>query len=292
MNETLSIVFSKDRPMQLRATIDSFLLHCVDVNNIDIIVYFKATSDNIKKQYNKLNVLYEGVTFVEELNFEKDVRDILHRYKFLLMQVDDNIWVRECDIGKAIDVVENNNEVIGFSYRLSPALKIHYLTGRKINIPKSVEIDGSLKYNWIGGGHEFGYSLEVTGTLYRATDIFKAIKGKRFVNPNSFERALSKARKSFNGKPYLICQKELSVFMAPVNLVQDCTKNKSGTSNGYSVDALALKFNDGYKIDIEKFVDFDTDACGNEVKFNFIKENSVNYLPHHKDGGFLRQAYE
>lgn len=273
MQPILTIIFSRDRAMQLRATLDSFIYHCPHLGHLDMVVYYRATNERMQRQYDFLRQFYSDVQFVCESNFEKDVRGILSPYRFVLMQVDDNIWVRECNIIKAKRLLRKNDDIIGYSYRLSPALKLHYLTGRKISMPKHKDIDGVLKYQWDGKGHEFGYAIEVTGSLYRVPDIKKCIQGRQFSNPNSFEKVLSKARSQFvKRRPYLVCQKNLSVFMAPINLVQTCTKNKSGRDGRYSVESLAQWFDDGYKIDVTKFRNFEVQACGNEVNLEFIKD--------------------
>ncbi|MFW6009243.1 MAG: hypothetical protein ACOCP8_08280, partial [archaeon] len=183
----LSLIFSKDRPMQLQATIDSFLYHCDNNYLVDIVVYYKATLEMTQKQYKEMANFYKNINFVKEKNFKQDIINIISGYNYILMQVDDNIWIRTFDMQRILNIINIYKDVIGFSFRLSPSLKFHYLTGKKIQIPSYTKINNFIKYKWIGGGHDFGYPLEVSATLYRTSDILDIIRKNNFKNPNSFE---------------------------------------------------------------------------------------------------------
>ena len=65
MNKRYSIiglVFSKDRALQLQATIESFLLHCSE--DVEICVLYKATNELHQEQYENLQAKFPDISFV------------------------------------------------------------------------------------------------------------------------------------------------------------------------------------------------------------------------------------
>ncbi len=72
------IVFSRDRAMQLDATLQSFFLHCRDANHTKIWVLYKTTDMHHEKQYQELKQEYAGqVLFKKEQEFRKDLLFLL-----------------------------------------------------------------------------------------------------------------------------------------------------------------------------------------------------------------------
>jgi len=82
-NSTLCVIFSKDRPMQLDATLSSLFLHCEDVENTTINVLFTSSSEKVKNQYQQLISLYKDVVvFTEEMDFQNDLLNIIYSFSF------------------------------------------------------------------------------------------------------------------------------------------------------------------------------------------------------------------
>ena len=72
-----AIVFSKDRAMQLDATLRSLYLHCRDVQLAEIHVLYRASTPKYEAQYHLLAQAYPQVDFVSEKSFREDVEEIL-----------------------------------------------------------------------------------------------------------------------------------------------------------------------------------------------------------------------
>lgn len=81
------IVFSKDRALQLDATLRSFFLHCADAAQVTVL--YKTSSPRHAAQYQRLQNHYPGVKFVEEKDFRSDLLDLLnpHPAKALLYRL-------------------------------------------------------------------------------------------------------------------------------------------------------------------------------------------------------------
>lgn len=71
------LIFSKDRAMQLEATLRSFFLVVQDAQDASVTVLFTTSADKYAAQYRYLVELFPQVKFVEQKNFQEDVCNIL-----------------------------------------------------------------------------------------------------------------------------------------------------------------------------------------------------------------------
>ena len=73
-----ALVFSKDRVMQLDATLQSFFLHCRDaLSAVQVHVLYKASTARHTQQYQQLISAYPQVQFHPQSNFRRDLFNIL-----------------------------------------------------------------------------------------------------------------------------------------------------------------------------------------------------------------------
>lgn len=77
------LIFSRDRAMQLDATLRSFFLHCKDSQLPQIYVLYKSTSNQHHLQYQILRDNYPEVNFVKQGQFRRDVLRIVNPYPFV-----------------------------------------------------------------------------------------------------------------------------------------------------------------------------------------------------------------
>jgi len=75
---TNCLVCSKDRAMQLDATLRSFFLHCQDAELAKVSVLYLATTHQARLQYTRLQEEFPTVQFVAQSNFHLDVLNILY----------------------------------------------------------------------------------------------------------------------------------------------------------------------------------------------------------------------
>jgi hypothetical protein len=79
-NKINTIVFSRDRAMQLDAVLRSFLLHCKDADDTRIHVLYLGTDERILRQYGSLIAAYPDVIFIRQKDFQQDVNALLNPY--------------------------------------------------------------------------------------------------------------------------------------------------------------------------------------------------------------------
>jgi hypothetical protein len=211
------IVFSKNRPMQLQATIESSRLGCFD--NIDVIY---KSDDEYKEGYEILKIRFPKVNFVEQTDFKKDLLG-LFKYEWTCFAADDDIFYGQFD--KSI-LKEITNDVVCFSLRLGMNINYCY-SNDKPNQIKNYEDKGEfIKFNWREQELDFGYPLSVISHIFRTTQI-KALSEKEvYSNPNIYEGVLQRHLEGLQAN--IVAYKQSRVFGVPANRVNDTNANRNG----------------------------------------------------------------
>jgi FkbM family methyltransferase len=276
-HDITSIIFSKDRAMQLDATLRSFFLHCKDSDSVSLKVLYVTSNQSYEQQYEQLKDEFKSVEFIKETDFKKDLLSLLSSKQYVLFLVDDNIFIRTFCISDIRDSLDNNPDVLGFSLRLGKNTTYCYMLNVEQKLPSfSVLGGGILKYEWIAADHDFGYPFEVSSSVYRVSDIYTLLAQADFSNPNTLELVVDGNKGYFRPNAnQLLCYEHSVTFCNPVNVVQALWQNKAGERFAYSSKKLADMFSDGMRIDVEKYATITPNACHYEVAFDFIKKEPL-----------------
>lgn len=280
-SDIIGLIFSKDRAMQLQAVIDSFFLHCVDPDRIQLKILYKASDKLSRSLYDKLKSKFANVTLIEESAFRQQVIDIVTESRNILFMVDDNIFVRDFRLGRIIDGLKANPDAIGFSLRLGRNTCYNYNRNLHMTMPDFYVVgDGILKYNWTDQKYDFGYPLEVSSSIYRADEILPLLQQLDFPNPNMLEGLMAANANLFHqARSTLLCYDLSVTFCNPINLVQTVCTNKTSNNNQYSAANLAAMFAEGYSIDINEYNGLIPLGCHQDVELFFRhnkKDANVN----------------
>ncbi len=263
----VAVVFSKDRPLQLEATLASLLLRCKDPERMEITVLYTTSSAYQEGLYRQLRLEYPGVVFRRERHFREDVLALVAGAGFVAFVVDDALFVREFSIGTVIEQLEANDAAIGFSLRLGTNTTYCYPLDAQQDLPEFTTLrPGVLAYRWPGASHDFGYPFDLSSSVYRTADIEPLLRRIPFSNPNLMEgRLAERAPASGQRHPVLLCFERSVAFCIPANLVQTVTKNRAGARPDESPIALAAAFERGCRIDVASYDDFPNTACHQDV---------------------------
>ncbi|HEY5984749.1 MAG TPA: hypothetical protein VIU38_14880 [Anaerolineales bacterium] len=305
----LSIVFSKNRALQLDACLASLYRHGFDASTMSITVLYKVTSPRFQRQYEELARAYEGkARFVPELSFRQQVigllgSEIAPRFekkpesaasRFLgkvsrrpaqyspgdcvVFLVDDTIFVRAVTFGEAQTALSHNQDALGFSLRLGTNTSHTYVLERRQSLPRFRDAGGGLlKYEWVGADADFGYPFELSSSVYRLRTILNLVTGISFGNPNALESEMSlRARKYAGRQPAMLCLEKSVAFSTPLNRVQDVFNNRTGSESGFSVEALADRFDADQRIDVAALDGFVPTSCHQEVALTFAGGHKSN----------------
>lgn len=303
--ETLILIFSRDRAMQLDATLRSYMLHCSDFDEYDIRILYTTSSEHHQRQYDILASEFSknrDIKFIKEKSFKSDVLALAAPYEKLLFLVDDNIFVRDFRIVDLVNLLDENQKAIGISLRLGKNTDYCYSRRASQRFPKFTQIGyGYIIFDWTNEEYDFGYPLELSSSIYRVADIFKLMVVIDFRNPNTLEEYLWQNVSYYKEPlPELICYEESLTFCIPVNKVQTTNPtNRASEQISYSADELADIFDKGKRIDIEKYNNFIPNACHQEVELVFtgdaIKQSDIIVsviIPCYKQAEYLAEAVE
>ncbi len=297
--DSAALIFSKDRAMQLRATIESFLLHCKDSNNVHLTILYKATTPLHKGQYDDLKKCFEDITFIEERDFRQQTLQVIEAFKYILFMVDDDIYTRDFYIGDVTDALDREADAIGFSLRLGENTTYCYMLNSLQKLPPFEKLtDSIVKYDWTAAERDFGYPLEVSSSVYRSKEMLDFLSERDFSNPNELESQMASNRQFENSRPMLLCCRTSVTFCNPANKVQNVyEQNRSGINEDYSPERLAQTYQQGMIIDISKYTSFVSNAVHQEVDFYFKKagDNAVGIsviVPCYNQARYLPEAVE
>ncbi len=272
--DMVGLIFSKDRAMQLQAALESFFLHCTDSEQIKLFVLYQVSNHLHQRQYNNLKKDFGNITFIKETNFKQQLCTIVEGSEYVLFLVDDNLFVKDFSLADVVKSLQGNKDAIGFSLRLGKNTDYCYSHDSKQNLPVFQGIDnGILKYNWTAGEYDFGYPLELSSSLYRTSDILILLDKLEFTHPNILEDMMAANSQLYaQTKDFLLCYENSVAFCNPINKVQSVWNNRSCTDDRYSAERLAEMFEDGVRIDVEKFSGFVPNSCHQEVQVYFKTE--------------------
>jgi hypothetical protein len=304
----VGIVFSRDRAMQLDATLRSLFRHCSDASLFDLHVLYAASTARFRTQYENLAREWShegGIRFHAEREFRCDFLKLLglagnhrgpflalrqrvvgrvHRslnraptvqapWELLLFLVDDNIFVRSFSLSDACMALRDDPLAIGFSLRLGRNTTSCYSLRKSQEPPQFEAADrATLAFDWTDAECDFGYPLEVSSSLYTAKAIAGLLTTEDYSNPNTLESALARSASRFGGtrgRPHLLCFPQSVTFCNAVNRVQTTYQNRSGDAPEFAADALADSFDSGLRIDISAFDGFLPDACHSNIPVTF-----------------------
>jgi glycosyltransferase involved in cell wall biosynthesis len=270
------LIFSKDRAMQLQAAMESFLLHCKDSSSIELCVLYKTSNNLHEQQYDGLKEKFPNVSFIKETDFKKQVLAVIPRFEHILFLVDDNLFVKDFCFADVIENLRANEEAIGFSLRLGKNTRYCYTRYVEQNLPVFQQLNnGILKFDWTKAKHDFGYPLEVSSSVYRTKDIQELITRINFHSPNTLEGLMATNAHCYrNARSKLLCYECSIAFCNPINMVQTVWDNRVCSDKKFSADDLAEMFKKGIEIDIERYCDFVSNSCHQEVSLYF-KENRL-----------------
>jgi hypothetical protein len=159
------IVFSKDRPLQLQAYLES-LFYYSSIKEDAIYVLYQPTQSI---SYQELIRKNPNIHWVEETNFTADLITIINEAKdFILWGCDDVFFKSFFDLNICIKALSQDPKIFGFALRLGE------------NIQPNVEMISRGDYllcDWTKAPQGYwSYPWEVSASIYRKSDVMEFIK--------------------------------------------------------------------------------------------------------------------
>ncbi len=271
------IIFSKDRPLQLDATLRSFALHGRDAARVPLRVLYAASDPQQRSLYQQVIREHPAVPFTPERDFKPDLLQMIPGAQHLLFLVDDCLFIRGFSVMELSGALTHHPDALGLSLRLGRNITYCYSLDRPQRLPQCQSVEaGLLKFRWPKADCDFGYPLEVSSSLYRAEQLLPLLTRLDFENPNTLEAALSRSAAGFQeSHPFLICPPHSLAFCAPINKVQKVWRNRAGKQADHSLESLAKAFAAGQRVAVGRYAQFSPSACHQEVELPLEKAGPV-----------------
>jgi len=267
-----ALIFSKDRPLQLRTLLESIAVNAPEV--FDITILYKASNSKYEAGYNALQK-YDKIipaNWVMEEDFKKQTLEFLnHTEDYTCFFTDDDMIYRPVVEEEITSQLKSDPEVFCFSLRLGKNTTYCYMMRCDNVIIPLEENDKYIKWDWSVHYADFGYPLSVDGHVFRAKDILKLVSKVSFTNPNNLESSLQ----VFDNFPKnkMVSFKHSVLVNNPINMVQnEYTNNRQGEQHGISPEELVDKYVlNGEVIDF-KAIDFSNiTGCHQELPITYKK---------------------
>lgn len=275
MKEIVTIVFSKNRPLQLDLCLRSLLARS---NASDVVVLYTTTSERYQKAYDHLDELWDQVEFFKQTNFKDNLLEILKDYQKVFFVVDDTVFIGNFSIADCVNQLNKDASLIGISLRLGTNTTYCYSMDRNQKVPffysyqKTLYKD-LLKYKWGDTECDFGYCLELSSSIYRVSDLAQILSFTQYDNPNQLEWMMFLYSRSFlKIRPSLACFETSVAFSIPANKVQTENNNRVSDNKKYDPENLLDLFEKGWYIYLRIFEGFVPNSA--HCEFDFLKEAS------------------
>lgn len=262
------LVFSKDRPLQLNGYLDS-LFTFSNINQKQVYVLYKET-ETIK--YDLIISKFFEVNWVKEDIFYKNLLEIvLKADDYILFGCDDVVIKNNINIFESLYVLKNNAQIFGYSFRLGLNISPY---------PESVKDNGShLIWNWteVTETH-WNYPWEVTGTIYRKSDVENIIlSDTSLITPNFLEGNIASNPKKYIKKPLLASDKEGKIIVITINRVQETHQNPVDSHRFTDINFCYDLFIKGDTLDIHAISKKKHRSIQVDSSFFILKKNKNKY---------------
>lgn len=242
LNQDITIiVFSKDRPLQLQGYIES-LIYFSGVKSSSISVLYKATGID----YSNLINNFSEVNWIAEKSFFDDLNElVIHANSYIIFGCDDVLFKDYFDFSYPLNLLENNDDIFGFSLRLGKNLKSY---------TSEIESNGEhLQWEWTDINiPNWNYPWELDATIYRKVDVLQIINklsSEKVKNPNFLEGLIAETPSIFIERNMLASFFESKCIVLTINRVQYDYKNDFDDIFDTSIETLNNFFTKGYRLD-------------------------------------------
>ncbi len=272
MNHKISIiVFSKGRPMQLHAYLES-LLKFSDAQEDQITILYCET-EGIR--YDKVMKAFPEIHWTTEKKFENNLKEaVLDAGEYIMFGCDDVVFTHAFSLQKAQEYLQKHEQVFGFSMRLGANI-----TPQPANLSTDDEI---FEWGWKCTEQHYNYPWELDCTLYRKADIVKLIEEEEnpIKNPNFFEAMVTpEQREKRIPRTHMACNKEQGcAIVITVNRVQDTHQNGFDDSMLTDIYSLDKQYNDeDNTLDIEKIAQMDNHVVHVGAEYFILRKSAKGY---------------
>ena len=238
------ICFSKDRPLQLEAYLQSLLWYSGMPSSVISVLYV----DSPEISYEMLRKRYPDIHWRRQSSFYFDLLDLVRLSEnFVLLGCDDVFFTDYFDVNVAMERLVAEPALFGFSLRLG--LNLHSLP----DISRQSDI---LEWNWQKAVGHWGYPWDVSASIYRRDDVETyLVSTPEAINPNYLEAIRAKDLAGLSAEPLSLLTSFVrsKCLTLTINRVQEEFPNEFDDSRKTDIDTLYHAHIEGQYLDWPSF---------------------------------------
>lgn len=286
-----AILFSKDRPAQLKLFLDSVNKNAPGVFDLNVIV--SHTSEDFDKGYGKIvhNSEFSDVNFFfAESEFKEQVLRLLNtESQYSCFFLDDDIIYKKVKLEDITNQLESDDNIACFSLRLGENTTNCYTLGTN-NVLHDMQFEGDfMKWDWALHYLDFGYPFAMDGHIFRRTDIYKLVKKSKFTGVEELEMALFDFAEMFP-RNMMVSYRHSALVGVPIGRVQQSIDEEMAVALKSAQASVVRrkmndKFLDGSFINLESIDFSEVNGCHQELDLGIeLKESMEEAVKDRKDG--------
>lgn len=259
MGKICFIVFSKNRPMQVHALLDT-LTQFVDVDIVGEIKVLYTSDVEFDGNYDTVKAEFPHIKWVREISgsFRSDTISLLNtNCEYTSFLVDDILF-----FGKVDSKCLPHEDELCFSLRLGKNCNFSHPANSSYSLPPISELENMISWEWPGCEYDFGYPMSLDGHIFKSEEISKMVKNVYFTNPNSLESSLAYQnpylQHGYGTSRVMRSYDRSKIVGVPVNRVNTQFPNRFGEEYSYTETELNRLYAEGSRI------------CTDEMDFNSI----------------------
>lgn len=269
------IIFSRDRPMQLHALLDSLWENAtMDPLGTKPTIIFTFSDEHFHDGYRNTVLDHQGwCEFVREEDFQRDYMDALPESGYVVHFVDDDVVHGRANLQHAAFELDRDDQLLTFSLRLGLNTTYCYSLDQPQPLPASiVNIGGMLFWRFVGAQHDAAYPFSLDGHVLRVDDIRQMLQASIYRSPNELEQTLaSRAWMRSSQRPKMACYARSCVTGVPANVVTT-THNNRYAMGEHTAEWLNQAYLTGWRIDWRRMNWSAVDAAHADVPFVFCNQ--------------------
>lgn len=247
-----SIVFSKDRAMQLHAFLCSYI-ELVQERGTMYVLY-KVSDDRHSKAYDELKEIFrnEKIEFIAEENFRTQLIQLCENSTAMTigLYVDDMIFTQKVNYKHILSF-----DTLSYVVNLGRGKELDYsvVLNKKQPLPEFQELPNDFqcfKWNYLKTHNDWTFPVGVGGYFFGRNELVVMLQNTVFKAPNTLEINLQQFKPFFINR-FGVCKSSVSCVGVHANMVQ--TEFPNPVIGTFSIEELLNSWEDGLKIDISKF---------------------------------------
>lgn len=265
------IVYSKNRPLQLYALLESMYVMTDAKESADVTVIYKYDEAYLPC-LEELRTKFSGVRFLHQEDFRKDTLTTLitsvNQYSTFL--VDDIIFKSGVSFKDIESLLSTNPNILTFSMRMGLHLNLCYPTNSYQPIPNGNVVNEIFVWDWTQASGDWAYPVSLDGHIFKKSDVLKWASRINFTNPNQFEDYLQHSFKMDSVEKHCVCHTNSIIVNLPLNRVQDEYKNRCGE---LSAEELLSIWNSRKKIDTQSIAKLHNNSAHYPINIPIVERN-------------------